>query len=122
MTLAREVLEERRGQSLTRVGPREKKRGGMDKSLAKFCYKERKGKRERRLFYSWEERQAACVPADGDDRGRWESGWSNVPGWARAGSRAQEERAGASAGWGRSVKGEGKAGFSGPEAGRWVRW
>lgn len=53
VTLAREVLEERWGQSLTGVGPREK-RGGMDKSSAKFCYKERRGKCDRRLFYSWE--------------------------------------------------------------------
>lgn len=49
VTLAREVLEERWGQSLTGVGPREK-RGGMDKSSAKFCYKERRGKCDRRLF------------------------------------------------------------------------
>lgn len=41
---------------MTGVGPREK-RGGMDKSSAKFCYKERRGKCDRRLFYSWEGRQ-----------------------------------------------------------------
>lgn len=62
------------------------------------------------------------MSADEEDQGRGESGWSNVLGWARAGSRAQDERAGASAGSGRSIKGEREGGALGPrgrEAGRW---
>lgn len=63
-----EVLEAQWGQCLAGVGPREEGREGMNKSLADFCPKGRRGKCDRKGSFIAGRKGSMCpVPADGDD-------------------------------------------------------
>lgn len=93
----------------------------MDKSLAKFCYKERKGKCDRRLFYSWEEQQHVSLlmgTVSGEGR---VAGAMSLAGQELDHLHRGREQGPLLAGEGPS-KVSGEAGFWGPEAGKWVRW